>query len=96
MVRAADAAAQLVQLREAELVGAVDHDRVRGRHVDAAFDDGRAHQHVEAAVIEIDHQLLEIALAHLAVADAHARPRARASACPAAIFSMVSTSLCTK
>ena len=31
VVRAADAAAQLVQLREAEAVGAVDDDRVGGR-----------------------------------------------------------------
>ena len=75
VVRAADAAAQLVQLREAQPVGAVDHDGVGGRDVDAAFDDGGAHQQVEAPVVEIDHQLLEIALAHLAVADAHVAPR---------------------
>jgi hypothetical protein len=43
-MRAPDAAAQLVQLREAELVGAVDHDRVGGRDVDAGLDDGRAQQ----------------------------------------------------
>jgi hypothetical protein len=73
VVRAADAAAQLVQLREAEAVGAVDDDGVGGRHVDAALDDGRAQQHVEALVVEIDHQLLEVALAHLAVADADLR-----------------------
>ena len=71
VVRAADPAAQLVQLREPEAVGAVDDHRVRGRHVDAALDDGRAHQQVEAPVVEIEHQPLEVALAHLAVADAH-------------------------
>ena len=75
MVRAADAAAQLVQLREAQAVGAVDQDGVGGRHVDAALDDGGAHQHVEAPVIEIDHELLEVALAHLPVAEAHLRLR---------------------
>ena len=32
-------------------------------------------QQVEAPMVEIDHQLLEIALAHLAVAEAHARFR---------------------
>ena len=73
VMRAADAAAQLVQLRQPHVVGAVDHDGVGGRHVDAALDDGGAHQHVEAAVVEVDHQLLEVALAHLAVADAHGR-----------------------
>ena len=63
MVRAADAAAQLVQLREAELVGAIDDDRVGGRDVDAALDDRRADQHVEPLVIEVEHHLLELALA---------------------------------
>ena len=33
---AADAAAQLVHLAEAEQVGALDHERVHRRHVDAA------------------------------------------------------------
>ena len=73
VVRAADAAAQLVQLRQPEAVGAIDQNGVGARHVDAALDDGRAHQHVEASMIEIDHQLLELALAHLAVPDAHLR-----------------------
>ena len=96
VVRAADAAAQLVQLREPHVVGAVDHDGVGGGHVDAALDDGGAHQHVEAAVVEVDHQLLELALAHLPVAD-RARSASGTSACTsAAIFSMVRTSLCTK
>ena len=75
VVRAADAAAQLMQLRQAHAVGAVDHDGIGARHVDAAFNDGGAHQHAEAAVIEIHHELLEIPLAHLAMADAHARFR---------------------
>ncbi len=71
MVRAPDAAAQLVQLRKPHVVGAVDHDGIGGGHVDAALDDGGAHQDVEAPMVEVHHQLLELALAHLAVADAH-------------------------
>ncbi len=67
MVRAADAAAQLMNLRQAEAVGAIDHDGIGRRHIDAAFDDGRADQHVESTVIKIQHQLFEVALAHLAV-----------------------------
>src|SRR5690606_35555735 len=67
MVRAADAAAELVQLREAQAVRAVDDDRVRGRNVDAALDDRRAHEHVEAPVVEVEHDLLERALGHLSV-----------------------------
>ena len=46
---AADAAAQLVQLREAEPLGVLDdHDR-RVRHVDADFDDRRRDEHVDVA-----------------------------------------------
>ena len=40
VVRAAHAPTQLVQLGQAELVGARDHDGVGCGHVDAGFDDG--------------------------------------------------------
>ncbi len=66
---AADAAAQLVQLRQAELVGAVDQDRVGGRHVDAGLDDRRAQQDIGAPRDEIAHHTLELALVHLSVRD---------------------------
>ena len=56
VVRTADAAAQLVQLRQAEAVGAVDDDGVGGRHVDAGLDDRGADQHVEALAVEIQHR----------------------------------------
>src|SRR5450631_4180220 len=69
VVRPADASAQLVQLRKAELVGAVDEDRVGGRHVDAGLDDRRAQQQVRALVVEVAHHALQLALAHLAVRD---------------------------
>src|SRR3546814_5468841 len=39
MMRAADATAQLVQLREAEMLGAIDQNRVGARYVDAGLDD---------------------------------------------------------
>ena len=42
MVRAADPAAQLMELRQAHVVGAIDHDGVGRGNVDAALDDGRA------------------------------------------------------
>jgi hypothetical protein len=71
-VRAADAAAQLVQLGQAEAVGAMDDDGVGARDVDAGFDDGGAHQHVEALAVEIEHHLFQLALGHLAVGDADA------------------------
>ena len=73
VMRAPDASAQLMQLREAEPIGAIDDDRVRARHVDAGFDDRRADEHVEALPVEIEHDLFELALGHLAVRDAEAR-----------------------
>ena len=96
MVRAADAAAQLMQLRQPEPIGAIDQDGIGARHVDAALDDGRAHQQIEASVIEIDHELLELALAHLAVADAHVRLRHQRWRARRPIFSMLWISLWTK
>ena len=71
---AADAAAQLVELREAERVGAVDEDRVDARDVEAALDDRRAEQHVDVAAHERQHRSLELALRHLAVRHATRTP----------------------
>ena len=65
----ADPAAELVQLREPEHVGAVDDERVDRRHVEAALDDRRAHEHVVLALPELVHDPLEPALVHLAVRD---------------------------
>ncbi len=73
VMRAPDAPAQLVQLRETELVGAMNQDRVRGRHVDAGFDDRRAEQHVRALRDEIAHHAFEFALVHLPVRDRDSR-----------------------
>ena len=73
MVRAADPAPQLVQLREAELVGAIDDHGVRVRVVDAGLDDGRAEEHVRPLRGEVAHHALELALRHLPVGDGDAR-----------------------
>src|SRR5277367_6408610 len=62
MMRSADTASELVNLRQAKSVRAVDDDGVGGRHVDAALDNGRTDQNVEAAMIEIQHELFELAL----------------------------------
>ena len=58
-----------MHLAEAEQVGALDDERVDRGHVDAALDDGGAHQHVVAALPEVDHDLFEGAFVHLAVGD---------------------------
>ena len=69
----ADPSPQLVQLREAEPIGAVDDERVDGRHVEPAFDDRRADQHVVLAFPELLHDPFESALVHLAVSDGDTR-----------------------
>ena len=57
LVRAADAAAQLVELRQAEVVGAVDDDGVGARDVEPGLDDRRADQHVRPrACMKCEHR----------------------------------------
>ena len=60
-LRAPDAAAQLVKLGEAELVGAVHDERVGARDVETRFDDRGRNQHVIFAVVKGAHHVLELA-----------------------------------
>ena len=55
----ADAAADLVELGEAEIVGAMHHQRVGVRNVEAGFDDGGGEQHIEFPVIETGHDIFQ-------------------------------------
>ncbi len=73
MLVPADAAAQLVQIGQAVLIGIVDEDGVGVGNVQAAFDDRRGQQDVELVLDEIEHHLFQLPFAHLAVADADAR-----------------------
>ena len=66
---AAHAAAQLVEVAQAEAVGAVNDDGVGIRNIQAALDDGGGQQHVGLAVDELGHDLLQLVAVHLAVAD---------------------------
>ncbi len=91
-----DAAAQLVQLAEAEQVGAVDDEGVHRRHVDPRLDDRRADEHVVATLGEVEHDLLEGSLVHLAVRDDDARLGHELARGRAATRSMSWTRLCTK
>ena len=68
-VGAADAAAQLVQLRQPVAVGAVDDHRVGVRDVEAVLDDRGGDQHVVFEVDEIEHNLLHFLFVHLPVPD---------------------------
>ena len=69
VLRPPDATAELVEVSEAEAVGAIDDDCVRVRNVDAAFDDGGGDKDVRFAVDEFGHDLLQFIALHLAVAD---------------------------
>ena len=75
-VGAAHAPADLVELGEAEHVGALDDQRVRLRDVDPRLDDRRGDEHVGVAAQEGVHPLLELSLLHLAVRDEEAELRA--------------------
>ncbi len=68
-LRAAHAAAQLVQIGEPEAVRAVDDDRIGIRNIEPALDDRRRDQHIGLPIHETLHHLLEFILVHLAVAD---------------------------
>ena len=72
---APDAAADLMQLGQAQFVSAIDEDGIGGRHVDTAFDDGGAHQQVATMVVKIQHHLFQLFFLHLPVCDADARIR---------------------
>ena len=65
----AHTAAELVGLREAELISLIDDDRVGVRDIEAGLDDRRADEYVSAALNEIEHRLLQLLLGLLAVPD---------------------------
>ena len=67
LAAASDPAADLVRLRQAELVGALDDQRVRGGDVEPRLDDRRRHQAVVLAADEGEHRRLQLQLVHLAV-----------------------------
>ena len=61
--------AQLVELRQAKVVGTVDDDRVGVGDVQPILDDRRRHQHVDVAVGKTHHHIFQLALVHLPVTD---------------------------
>ena len=73
LARPAHTPAQLVHLRQPQLIRAVDDQGVGVGDVQAGLDDGRTHQHVVLAVPEAADCLLELLLPHLPVRHHHAR-----------------------
>ena len=74
-LRAPDAAAQLIELRQAEAVGAMHDQGVGGRDVEPGFDDRGREQHVVLAVVERRHDVFEHGRRHLPVRDRDAHLR---------------------
>ena len=100
---AADAAAELVEIAQAEPVGAVDDDGVGVGNIEAALDDRGADEHVDLAFDEPVHDVFEFVFAHLAVADidaecglARIRRSKQLCASRSATASMLWTRLCRK
>ena len=72
MVRSADTAAQLMELRETEFVSTLNDDRIGRRHINAGFNNRGTQEHVKALLIEVAHHMLKLAFAHLPVGNGNA------------------------
>ena len=72
-IRAAHASAELIELGQSEPVGAIDHERVHERNVEPVLHDRRADEDVGLVADELEHDLFELRLLHLAVSDDDAR-----------------------
>ncbi len=70
---AADAATELIEVGEAEAVGAVNKDGVDVGHINAAFDDGGGDEDVGAAVEEVGEGAFDVVFVHAAVGAKHAQ-----------------------
>src|SRR5690349_24703016 len=74
-MRAPNSTAQLIELCETEVVRAIYEHRVRVRHVEARLDDHRRDKHIDFARDELVHDVFQITLSHLTVANRDARTR---------------------
>src|SRR5271165_4286336 len=79
LAAAADAAADLVELGQPEVVGPLDDQRVRRGDVDPRLDDRGADEHVGVASQERHHARLELGVLELTVGDGEAHVRAQPS-----------------
>ena len=70
--RATHTALELVELCQAQALRVLDDERVGRCVVDAALHDGRGDEHVDLLGRELDHHVLDLARAHLAVCHTHA------------------------
>ena len=61
-----------MQLCKTKTIGAVNDNRIGCWHVDAAFYNRRTQEHIEAAMIKVEHDLFELPFRHLSVANSDA------------------------
>ena len=73
MLSASDAAAELVQLAQAEALGIFHYHQRRVRHVHADFDDRRGHENIQFTRGKIGHDPVLVLRLHLAVHTADAQ-----------------------
>jgi hypothetical protein len=66
-VASADPAPELVQLSEAEAIGAPDDHRVGARNIEPRLDDIGSQEDIAFAIAEADHGLVDVGSRHLAV-----------------------------
>src|SRR5215213_2576023 len=69
LLRPSDAAAKLIELCQAEHVGAIHDKRIGGGDVEAGFYDGRRQEYVVFAVVEPGHDVLKFGRRQAAVRD---------------------------
>src|SRR5256714_10334226 len=72
-----DAAAQLIEIGETELVRAINNDCVCVRNIQTAFDDRSANEHVDFSRDESRHHPFQFVGIHLAMSDFNSALRAK-------------------
>ena len=63
----ADAAAQLIELRQAKFIGTIDDDRVGVGKIEPRLDDRRTNQDLGFVVEKVEHDFFQLPWSHLAV-----------------------------
>ena len=66
---ATDPTPELVKLRQAEHIGAVDDQRIGRRNIQAALNNRSRQQHIVLALVESTHHVFKLGRGHLAVTD---------------------------
>src|SRR4051794_34090244 len=77
MLGSPDPAAELIKVRQAEAIGAIDDDGVGIRNIEAALDDRGADQDVYLSGNKPAHDGFQFVRVHLAVAEFHPGARAK-------------------